>query len=78
MNLKSCFSRNALSQNQPSTVADGVEGLYNTMKVLEARLGLSGVLFAAWNPSVFTLAIGSSVGGADREFTAFEPDATRA
>jgi hypothetical protein len=48
------------------------------MKVLEARLGLSGVLFAAWNPSVFTLAIGSSVGGADREFTAFEPDATRA
>jgi hypothetical protein len=78
MNLKSCFSRYALWQNQPSTVADGVEGLYNTMKALEARLGPSGVLFAAWNPSVFTLAIGSSVCGADREFTAFEPDATRA
>jgi hypothetical protein len=78
MNLKSCFSRNALSQNQPSTVADGVEGLYNTMKALEARLGPSGVLFAAWNPSVLTLAIGGSVCGADREFTAFEPDATRA
>jgi DNA-binding NarL/FixJ family response regulator len=58
MNLKSGFSRDALSQNQPSTVADGVEGLYNTMKALEARLGPSGVLFAAWNPSVFTLANG--------------------